>query len=264
MIIKTLFFRAKRAKSSKNVINSAFFLKFAAFFRKMPDFFIIHSGMQHVSGETYHAVRAQNITSNCNIATWQPNTCRFSYARSGSGRAADIINLERCCSYRTANARTQTCCRKQNLTSKEKTAVFPTFRFCLSVSIGDVEAVVSGAAASWVQRLSEGILSELATAAALTSKSVVCQIAKQAFGEENTQSVETWVNTTETSLYNGDTSKVIAGIRTLSQENPAIRDIVEKETRYFQKHAHRMQYRTLNEKGYHIGSGVKEGILCKS
>ena len=39
-------------------------------------------------------------------------------------------------------------------------------------------------------------------------------------------------------------------------------DVLKREVGYFQKHAHRMQYRTFNEKGYQIGSGVIESA-CK-
>ena len=44
-----------------------------------------------------------------------------------------------------------------------------------SVSIGDVEEHISAATPSWGQRLSEGILCEIATAPDVFSKSVVCQ-----------------------------------------------------------------------------------------
>ena len=40
-------------------------------------------------------------------------------------------------------------------------------------------------------------------------------VAKQAFGEDDPEAVETWVNTTETSLYSGETSEFIARIRAL-------------------------------------------------
>ena len=54
----------------------------------------------------------------------------------------------------------------------------------------------------------------------------------------------------------------MAHLRTLATENPAIADAVEREVGYFQKHANRMQYRTLTENGYQIGSGVIESA-CK-
>ena len=79
--------------------------------------------------------------------------------------------------------------------------------------------------------------------------------------EKMTQAIETWVDTTETPLYNAETSKVIARIRALETQNPAMADVLKREVGYFQKHAHRMQYRTFNEKGYQIGSGVIEPLV---
>ncbi len=58
--------------------------------------------------------------------------------------------------------------------------------------------------------------------------------------------------------HNGETEKVIVRIRDLEKQNPAIEDRIETEVGYFQKHHHHMQYWTLNEKGYQIGSGVIE------
>ena len=67
---------------------------------------------------------------------------------------------------------------------------------------------------------------------------------------------------TETPLYNGETAQVIAHIRDLEKQNPAIGDVIEREVGYFHKHAHRMQYRTFTEKEYQIGSGGIESA-CK-
>ena len=87
-------------------------------------------------------------------------------------------------------------------------------------------------------------------------------VAKQALGEDARDAVETWVNATETPLYNRETSQVIACIRDLETQNPAMGDVLEREVGYFQKHSNRMQYQTFNEKGYQIGSGVIESA-CK-
>ena len=66
----------------------------------------------------------------------------------------------------------------------------------------------------------------------------------------------------ETLLYNGETSQVVARIRALETQNPTIADAFQRKVAYFQKHAQLMQYRTFNEKGYQIGSGVIEAA-CK-
>ena len=94
------------------------------------------------------------------------------------------------------------------------------------------------------------------------AKTHLYDVAKQAFGEDDPEAVETWIHTTETSLYRGETSQVVARIRALETQNPVIADVLQREVGYFQKHAHRMQYRTFNEKGYQIGSGGIESA-CK-
>ena len=128
----------------------------------------------------------------------------------------------------------------------------------------DTEAVVViGDGAAWIWNLADEHFPDATEIVDyMHAKTHPYDLAKQAFGEENTQAVENWVNTTEIPLYNGETLQVNAQIRALIQENPAIVDVVERETRYFQKHSHRMQYRTLNENGYPIGSGVIESA-CK-
>ena len=94
------------------------------------------------------------------------------------------------------------------------------------------------------------------------AKTHLYDVAKQAFGEEARDAVETWVQGTEVPLYNGETWQVIARIRDLGKQNPGIGDRIQREVGYFHKHAHRMQYRMFNEKGYQIGSGVIESA-CK-
>ena len=94
------------------------------------------------------------------------------------------------------------------------------------------------------------------------AKTHLYDVAKQAFGEENTETITAWIEHTEPLLYNGETPQIVARLRELATQNPAITDTVETETRYFQKHSQRMQYRTLNDKGYQIGSGVIESA-CK-
>jgi hypothetical protein len=125
------------------------------------------------------------------------------------------------------------------------------------------EVVVIGDGAAWIWNLAaEYFPSATEVVDYMHAKTHLYDVAKQALGEENTQAVETWVNTTETHLYNGETPKVIRSIRSLGAANPAVADALETEAKYFQKHAHRMRYRSLTENGYQIGSGVIESA-CK-
>ena len=130
-------------------------------------------------------------------------------------------------------------------------------------TIDTEEVVVIGDGAAWIWNLAdEHFPNATEVVDYMHAKSHLHEIAKLAFGEENTESVNAWRTTTETSLYNGDTEQVTARIQALETQNPNIKDAVKREVGYFQKHAHRMQYRTLAEQGYQIGSGVIESA-CK-
>ena len=125
------------------------------------------------------------------------------------------------------------------------------------------EVVVIGDGAAWIWNLADEYFpgaTEIVDY--MHAKKHLYDVAKQAFGEDDRESIDTWVATIETPLYNGETSEVIAGIQALEKQNPGILDAIRKEVGYFQKHAHRMRYRVLKEKGYQIGSGVIESA-CK-
>ena len=122
------------------------------------------------------------------------------------------------------------------------------------------EVVVIGDGAAWIWNLAdEHFPGATEIVDYMHAKTHLYDVAKHAFGEDDTDAVETWVNTTQTPLYNGETSQVVARIRDLGKQNPTIADVIEKQVGYFQKQvSQRMQYRTFNEKGYQIGSGVIE------
>ena len=127
------------------------------------------------------------------------------------------------------------------------------------------EVVVIGDGAAWIWNLAdEHFPGATQIVDSMHAKTHLYDVAKHAFGEDDQETVETWVNTTETSLYNGETSQVVARIQDLETQNPTIGDVIEKQVGYFQKQvSHRMQYRTFNEKGYQIGNrGVIESA-CK-
>ena len=125
------------------------------------------------------------------------------------------------------------------------------------------EVVVIGDGAAWIWNLADEHFPEATEIVDyMHAKRHLYDVAKYAFGEDDPDTVETWVQATETPLYNGETSQIVARIRDLATQNPAIGDVIKREVGYFQKHAHRMQYQTFNEKGYQIGSGVIESA-CK-
>ena len=130
-------------------------------------------------------------------------------------------------------------------------------------TIAEEEVVVIGDGAVWIWNLAdEHFPGATEILDYMHAKTHLYDVAKQAFGEDDREAIETWVNATETPLYNGETSKVVARIQALETQNPTITETLKREVGYFQKHTHRMQYRTFNEKGYQIGSGVIESA-CK-
>lgn len=86
--------------------------------------------------------------------------------------------------------------------------------------------------------------------------------AKYAFGEHATEKIEAWTQEVEPLLFEGKIPEVATRIRVLVAENPEESENFEREARYFQKHAKRMQYKMFREKGYQITSGVIESA-CK-
>lgn len=125
------------------------------------------------------------------------------------------------------------------------------------------EVVVIGDGAAWIWNLAdEHFPNATEIIDYMHAKTHLYDLAKQAFGEEDRETVETWVSTIETSLYAGETSEVIAGIEDLGKQYPQMLETIKTQVGYFKKHAHRMQYETFNAKGYQIGSGVIESA-CK-
>ncbi len=125
------------------------------------------------------------------------------------------------------------------------------------------EVVVIGDGAAWIWNLADEYFpNAIEIVDYMHAKTHLYDMAKQAFGEDDRETIETWVHTIETPLYTGETSQVIAGIEDLGKQNPGILDTIKREVGYFEKHAHRMQYQTFNENGYQIGSGVIESA-CK-
>ena len=125
------------------------------------------------------------------------------------------------------------------------------------------EVVVIGDGAPWIWNLaSEHFPGATEIVDYMHAKTHLYETAKHAFGEDDREAIKTWVETTETPLYNGETAKVVSRIRALETQNPATAESLEREVGYFQKHSNRMQYHTFSEKGYQIGSGVIESA-CK-
>ena len=125
------------------------------------------------------------------------------------------------------------------------------------------EVVVIGDGAAWIWNLAgEYFPGAVEIVDYMHAKSHLYDLAKQAFGEDDSESIEKWVETTDSFLYEGNTAELVGRIRSLGGQNDGISERVEREVGYFQKHRERMQYKAFRGKGYQIGSGVIESA-CK-
>ena len=127
----------------------------------------------------------------------------------------------------------------------------------------DQEIVFIGDGAAWIWNLAdEHFPNAVQVVDIMHAKSHLYDVAKAAFGEVETEKIKEWIEEVEPLLQDGNITEVVACIRGLSTKDPDTSEILEREARYFQKHAKRMQYKLFREKGYMIGSGVIESA-CK-
>ena len=125
------------------------------------------------------------------------------------------------------------------------------------------DVVFIGDGAAWIWNLADEYFpNAIEIVDYMHAKSHLYEVAKQAFGEHQTTTIEKWVEATDFFLYEGDTAEVVLRIRGLGMENPDVVNILDREAGYFEKHVERMQYKMFREKGYQIGSGVIESA-CK-
>ena len=126
-------------------------------------------------------------------------------------------------------------------------------------AIDTQESVFIGDGAAWIWNLAaEYFPNAVEIVDYMHAKSHLYDVAKCAFGETETETIAAWIQEVAPILLDGNIPEVVARIRTLEPQNPEDRDTLEREARYFQKHAKRMRYKAFREKGYQIGSGVIE------
>lgn len=82
-------------------------------------------------------------------------------------------------------------------------------------------------------------------------------LANSRFGEESTEA-SSWVHQQKGRLLENKVADVLSDIRAWVSGSPSAEETKRKELAYLTKHAHRMRYKTFQEAGYHIGSGVME------
>ena len=125
------------------------------------------------------------------------------------------------------------------------------------------EIVFLGDGAAWIWNImQEYFPNAIGIVDYMHAKSHLYNVAKVAFGEMETEAIAAWVKETEPFLYDGNITEVASRIRGLGLYNPEATTLLDKEARYFEKHANRMRYKAFREKGYQIGSGVIESA-CK-
>ena len=121
------------------------------------------------------------------------------------------------------------------------------------------EVVLIGDGAAWIWNIADEYFpNAVEIVDYMHAKSHLYNVAKVAFGEMETEAIDAWINATDPLLYDGNIPEVCSRIRSLSTQYPDVSDILEREARYFEKHAKRMTYKAFREKGYQIGSGVIE------
>ena len=125
------------------------------------------------------------------------------------------------------------------------------------------EIVLLGDGAPWIWNIAkEDFPNAVQIVDHMHATSHLYNVAKVAFGETETEAIDTWIKETEPLLYDGNITAIASNIRALATQHPEVSEVLEREARYYEKHAKRPQYKAFREKGYQIGSGVIESA-CK-
>jgi hypothetical protein len=82
-------------------------------------------------------------------------------------------------------------------------------------------------------------------------------LANAHFGEGSPEA-SAWIHAQKGRLLENKVAEMLSEIRSWPPRTPAIAETQRKELAYLSKHAHRMRYKTFEDAGYHIGSGVME------
>lgn len=131
------------------------------------------------------------------------------------------------------------------------------------VDIDKQEIVLIGDGAAWIWKLAEEYFpNAVEILDYMHARAHLYNVAKMAFGEMETEAIAAWIKEAEPFLYDGDITEVCSKVLALATQHPEVSESLEREARYFEKHAKRMQYKAFREKGYQIGSGVIESA-CK-
>ena len=130
-------------------------------------------------------------------------------------------------------------------------------------AIDTQEIVFIGDGAAWIWNLADEYFpNAVEIIDIMHATSHLHTVAKVVFGETETEKIADWIKETKPLLNDGNITAVVARIRSLDTQSPEVLEILEREARYFEKHAKRMRYKVFREKGYQIGSGVIESA-CK-
>jgi hypothetical protein len=78
----------------------------------------------------------------------------------------------------------------------------------------------------------------------------------QAARGENDPTLPGWIDRRLHWLWHGQEKKSLCPMATLAKPHEHVGEIVEGEQAYFQRHAHRMNYREIVRRGWPIGSGA--------
>lgn len=83
-------------------------------------------------------------------------------------------------------------------------------------------------------------------------------LAAQAFYPDNEIWAQRWYRQAKTTLFQGSVDKIVASLRNRAKKQLQSAEVLGTEAGYFQNNKRRMDYLTLREEGYLIGSGTVE------
>ena len=116
--------------------------------------------------------------------------------------------------------------------------------------IANQEVVFIGDGAAWLWNLAaEYFPNAVEIVDYMHAKSHLSDVAKSAFGETEIETIGAWIKEGEPLLFDGNISEMVVRIGVLATQHPEVSDSLEKEARYFEKHAKRPRYKRLEKKG---------------
>jgi len=117
---------------------------------------------------------------------------------------------------------------------------------------------VIGDGARWIWNLSDEHFYDSVQTVDWYHASEHLHIAAQLSHPNDLRARQRWLNSNETSLFQGHAEKIAENLQTTASNTPAFADDLLSQAGYFCNNKRRMQYLEFREEGYPIGSGMIE------